>query len=59
MKFFKVIFITVVMLKNETSACVRDELGRNKDRQVTPAAPLCPSRITVHHSFFQYCPCIF
>lgn len=29
--------------KNETSPCVRDELGRNKEREVTPAAPLCPS----------------
>lgn len=35
--------ITVIMLKNETSPCVRDELGRNKEREVTPAAPLCPS----------------
>lgn len=44
MKFFKLILITVIMLKkNETSPCVRDELGRNKEREVTPAAPLCPS----------------
>lgn len=51
--------ITVIMLKNETSPCVRDELGRNKEREVTPAAPLCPSWIAVHHSFFQQFPCSF
>jgi len=47
------------MLKNETSPCVRDELGRNKERAVTPAAPLCPSGIAVHLSFFQHFPCSF
>ena len=34
---------SLITLKNETSPCVRDELGRNKRREVTPAAPLCPS----------------
>lgn len=53
------ILIIVIMLKNETSPCVRDELGRNKEREEAPAAPLCPSRIAVHHSFFQQFSCSF
>lgn len=59
MKLFKLDLIIVIILKNEPSPFVRDELGRNKGREVTPAAPLCPSKIAAHHSFFQQLPCFF
>lgn len=59
MKLFTLVLITSIMLKNETSPCVSDELGRNKGREETPAAPLCLSRIAAHPSFFQQLPCSF